>query len=1170
MRPRNEDLMARRAKPKPWPLAIAGLWAAGILAGLISSPGPGLAVPIGEAVRTPSLPVSAAPPRPRPIAGATDESGRDPALAERLRRLGLEVRSADKSAASGSRAEANTAFGTAVRVMVQPTVQATNTAPLFSSPIANLVNQTGLSTAYADRFTGFDSYAAAATHVQAAGPVQHYYQFTPSSGGTIDFNLGSPTVIDCVALWQVANNGGELKTITLVADDNPGFSSPTFLGTFALTFDSVEPTLAQVFTFSSTEAQYVRLTVVENFGLPGSSILGEIAFAGGLPAPASNDRFAQQVAGSLDIHWERISAPSGFSPCSGIEFTNGTFADAADGTVSMSGIGVSAGGCIGLDNYTLTMAPDGLSLSGFASAVPMTLTRGPRDACFVGDWVASGSVYRAHIAADPFPVPAFDPANLGEWAGWAQQGGIDLSVRLSITGEVWNGSSWQIAGAFDWKCLFGAECSGTEIVQGTITPAGVVQLAGTALIDGENLILGVYPGQRSANGRTISGTFAGGTWNVSRVSAYAVPSEVAAIQDAVDFFPNRPALRVEVAAGTHAENLDLAPLAASPGAVEITGMGLPAQVILDDGLPGVAPPIITTNGAASVYPVLVRNLTLTGGNVQAPVIGGAGLRVVGGSTKFVLEDCIVRNNVNSLVPSNSGGVYVSPVDRLRIDNCVITANSASQQAGGILAEGTLVLTRSTVSNNTATQGAGMVALGPATITHCEIRGHRTNSSTAGIWLESNASAVVDDCLFEDNVTEFGAGGGLYIKSTNVQVTNSTFAGNGALRGGALAVFASLIPVTVSDCTFTGNTADQIGGAIYTQGHVGLSVVRSTIQDNTAQAGGGFNGLLSTGTFTDCDFAGNVGTGDGGAAIVDRLRQTFINCRFFDNEAQGVPYPQSLPPYGGGAVLAQSASNAGSPAGIGLINCTVVNNRALGAGPLDGGGGVLLVNGYPSSPYEISNSILWGNTAPVGSLEDQQIHFSNQAGLPIATATSRNVIVKGLSPATTLGPGPLWGDDPLFVSEAAGNLRLTVNSPAIDAGNNALLPVGIATDLDGLTRFIGAGVDLGPYEFTTVTGVNGPENALPRAPQIVSAYPNPFNPATKIVFALPRTERVRLTIFDMSGRLMRVLLDEHRTAGSHEVMWNGLSDTGQPVASGVYLCSMDAGSYRGTRRMTLVK
>ena len=105
-------------------------------------------------------------------------------------------------------------------------------------------------------------------------------------------------------------------------------------------------------------------------------------------------------------------------------------------------------------------------------------------------------------------------------------------------------------------------------------------------------------------------------------------------------------------------------------------------------------------------------------------------------------------------------------------------------------------------------------------------------------------------------------------------------------------------------------------------------------------------------------------------------------------------------------------------------------------------------------------------------------------------------------------------------------------------------------------------------FWLPTGVG--DQAAPAACALRTIRPNPFNPMTTITMALPRSERVRLAVFDLRGRLVRVLVDEERAAGDHDVIWTGLDDRGHQVVSGVYVCRMAAGSFRESRRMTLVK
>jgi len=83
-------------------------------------------------------------------------------------------------------------------------------------------------------------------------------------------------------------------------------------------------------------------------------------------------------------------------------------------------------------------------------------------------------------------------------------------------------------------------------------------------------------------------------------------------------------------------------------------------------------------------------------------------------------------------------------------------------------------------------------------------------------------------------------------------------------------------------------------------------------------------------------------------------------------------------------------------------------------------------------------------------------------------------------------------------------------------------------------------------------------------------PNPFNPSTTLSFSLPRADRVRLAIYDVAGRVVATLLEEMRGPGRHAIVWEGRDGQGQPVASGVYFCRLEAGPHVETRRIILMK
>jgi len=126
------------------------------------------------------------------------------------------------------------------------------------------------------------------------------------------------------------------------------------------------------------------------------------------------------------------------------------------------------------------------------------------------------------------------------------------------------------------------------------------------------------------------------------------------------------------------------------------------------------------------------------------------------------------------------------------------------------------------------------------------------------------------------------------------------------------------------------------------------------------------------------------------------------------------------------------------------------------------------------------------------------------------------------------------------------------------------------------RYQVAGVDRhgNVGQFATLSGGEisdvSPEE-LPRKTTLAQNWPNPFNPQTTIAFELPSQTVVTLVIYDVSGNLVRKLLNrEIITEGSHGVVWNGLDEAGRQVASGTYFYCLEAGKFRQTKSMVLIK
>ncbi len=100
-------------------------------------------------------------------------------------------------------------------------------------------------------------------------------------------------------------------------------------------------------------------------------------------------------------------------------------------------------------------------------------------------------------------------------------------------------------------------------------------------------------------------------------------------------------------------------------------------------------------------------------------------------------------------------------------------------------------------------------------------------------------------------------------------------------------------------------------------------------------------------------------------------------------------------------------------------------------------------------------------------------------------------------------------------------------------------------------------------------------AAPRQSALLPNYPNPFNPETWIPYELSEAADVSVSIYSTDGSLVRTLGLGHQVPGvyrskSRSVYWDGRNDSGERVSSGVYFYTLEAGSFRATRKMLIVK
>ena len=238
----------------------------------------------------------------------------------------------------------------------------------------------------------------------------------------------------------------------------------------------------------------------------------------------------------------------------------------------------------------------------------------------------------------------------------------------------------------------------------------------------------------------------------------------------------------------------------------------------------------------------------------------------------------------------------------------------------------------------------------------------------------------------------------------------------------------------------------------------------------------------------------------------------------------------------------------------------------------GGGDVSNVPGYSSNPLEtrvfISDSLNAGGSGVVGN------------GL----ANSGDFFL-------------LYSPDGSYDLYAGYNNKYNIGGPTSDvvAGVDFEIRIetaAIANNNNSVTRSPDGDISVGdPFvEHNTVSSnlqspgqtidgldevpIVGIENVItgesPQTFQLLQNFPNPFNPSTTIVFALPKSSIVSLKLYNVQGQEIRELVSDALTAGRYEILWDGKNSFGQPVASGIYFYQIQADTFTDIKKMILLK
>jgi hypothetical protein len=163
---------------------------------------------------------------------------------------------------------------------------------------------------------------------------------------------------------------------------------------------------------------------------------------------------------------------------------------------------------------------------------------------------------------------------------------------------------------------------------------------------------------------------------------------------------------------------------------------------------------------------------------------------------------------------------------------------------------------------------------------------------------------------------------------------------------------------------------------------------------------------------------------------------------------------------------------------------------------------------------------------------------------------------------------VWGTN-LFAGTEGGGVFLSTNNgeswSAVDSGLTNVSVLSLA--ISGTNLFAGT-YPKGVWKrrlSEMITSVDPVMSELPHEFLLSQNYPNPFNPSTTIKFELPKASQVSLTVYDILGRAVSVLVNESKGAGAYEVKFDGSN-----LASGVYIYRLQAGDFVQSKRLLLLK
>ena len=379
-------------------------------------------------------------------------------------------------------------------------------------------------------------------------------------------------------------------------------------------------------------------------------------------------------------------------------------------------------------------------------------------------------------------------------------------------------------------------------------------------------------------------------------------------------------------------------------------------------------------------------------------------------------------------------------------------------------------------------------------------------------------------------------------NNNATIRGISFRGGSHPYGGGIAIINS--SPTLEKIVVENNTA-EIGGGIYIAGADPI-LKDITVRNNGGNLGGGIYVTEGSPFFDGVVVENNIAYW-GGGLYFENAEPTMHHSAIKNNEAfiEGAGLYQS----GGIGTIEWTSfeQNNGYDYGGGIVayQASIDLDQTTFAGNTSGVGSAMALY---SSAVTIKNSIVWGNN---GTL----LYAPESSGLTYIDVSYSDIdggesIFTDLSNLVFTTDGGIINEDPEFCSPE--NLEYNLKESSI---------CQTASDSSGL---------IGAYESSCGALAVDPSQVQPDKFELLTNFPNPFNPTTNIIYTLSEHGEYSIKIYSINGKLIKNLVSGFGTPGEYKVMWDSCDNYGQKVASGIYFYHLSTLSNITKNKMILLK